>query len=219
MPPTLQDQQFGGLSYSAGYRIDIYKAHKCKNIQSQDRIAQMQQVFSLGHLSMECSRISLTNTFPQLGMFNMFGGWAVPLTNSCRREWGLKFALPWFANGVQPWTTVQERTVVTPNYLDNFQLHVLFCPAHAFIFMSFSCPCLFLHKHTDAPYTFGLFRSKSCTCAPVQIHHGERCQGCGGHHQRQVACAACQGQGFLSFASGCLCPNSRFLQVFEFRWL
>lgn len=52
-----------------------------------------------------------------------------------------------------------------------------------------------------------------------QIHHGERCQGCGGHHQRQVACAACQGQGFLSFASGCLCPNSRFLQVFEFRWL
>ena len=95
MPPTLQDQQFGGLSYSAGYRIDIYKAHKCKNIQSQDRIAQMQQVFSLGHLSMECSRISLTNTFPQLGMFNMFGGWAVPLTNSCRREWGVEicFAL------------------------------------------------------------------------------------------------------------------------------
>lgn len=54
-----------------------------------------------------------------------------------------------------------------------------------------------------------------------QIHHGERCQGCGGHHQWQVACAACQGQGHLSFASGCLCPlvfASFGFWWFEWRW-
>ena len=116
---------------------------------------------------------------------------SLPQTNSCHRELGCKSALPWFANGG---ATLYHSPKEDDCYLDNFSVHVLFCPVlHT---LSSLFPCLFFYKHTDEPYTFGPFRSKSCTYAPVQIHHGERCQGCGGHHQRQVARAACQGQGY-----------------------
>ena len=88
----------------------------------------------------------IKNTCPQVGMLNMFGGWAVPPTNSCRREWGLKSALPWFANGVQ------ERTVVTPNYLDNFQLHPVLAYTHIYIY-------IFFH-----------FISSVCSCTNKLVH-------------------------------------------------